>query len=322
MEAIIFAIVLVWAVRKAAENGHLSWQGSKAGNRRGSRGKSIPKRAASAVQHDVGYWAHQILNGFPAARRGLANGWHAGRTAQAQSAAERQQRKAEHLETRVRLIPEIREHRRRQAEAWERICGDQQPEQEFPVLLTGRSRSGRPVNPLTGEPHDTVAVWDQEDLDRRLAAAAEDPDMKVTTRPVPDPASEAGTPEGTSPETSQPTSTTEEGTQMASDVTYDGVLRAMDKAVMAAEDHGETARAAHVQASGIADQMQALEVDPATLGAMADHLDALDAAAKAQQQVLDTARSVHETLQRGHAQLAEAHKEAVVEAADKAFYTD
>ena len=94
MEAIIFAIVLVWAVRKAAENGHLSWQGSKAGNRRGSRGKSIPKRAASAVQHDVGYWAHQILNGFPAARRGLANGWHAGRTAQAQSAAERQQRKA------------------------------------------------------------------------------------------------------------------------------------------------------------------------------------------------------------------------------------
>ena len=56
-----------------------------------------------------------------------------------------------------------------------------------PVLLTVRSKSGRTLNPIAGGPVVSAAVWDQEDLDRRLAAAAADPDIEVSTRPLPRP---------------------------------------------------------------------------------------------------------------------------------------
>ena len=51
-------------------------------------------------------------------------------------------------------------------------------------ILTARSKSGKTLNPLNGEPEDSIAVYGQEDLDRRLAAAAKDPDIEVSTRPV------------------------------------------------------------------------------------------------------------------------------------------
>ena len=52
-----------------------------------------------------------------------------------------------------------------------------------PVLLTARSKSGRVLNPVTGEPHATALVKDPEDLKRRLAAVARHPDIEVSTRP-------------------------------------------------------------------------------------------------------------------------------------------
>lgn len=127
MEALILAIIITWAIKKAVESSHLHWQSSKAANRRASRGQPVRKRAASAIQHDAGYWAHQVLNGFPQARDGLAAGWHAGRTAQAQGAAARQRARTEHLEGRAGLVAEIREHQRRQDEALGRIRAARQP---------------------------------------------------------------------------------------------------------------------------------------------------------------------------------------------------
>lgn len=62
-----------------------------------------------------------------------------------------------------------------------------------PVLLTGRSKSGRPLNPATGEPVNSAAVYDPDDLKRRLAAASADPDIEVGTRPL----HEYGNPERT-----------------------------------------------------------------------------------------------------------------------------
>jgi len=121
MEALIVAIIIAYAIKKGVEAGQAHWQSSKAANRTSTRGRSVPKRAASAVQHDVGYWLHRVLNGFPETRHALASGWTAGRTAQAQGAADRQKAKAEHLTLRARLLPEIREHQRRQAEALELI---------------------------------------------------------------------------------------------------------------------------------------------------------------------------------------------------------
>jgi len=74
-----------------------------------------------------------------------------------------------------------------------------------PVLMTVRSKSGRVLNPFTDSPVTTIAVWDQEDLNRRLSAAAEDPDIEITTRPIPPLESTASPTEGsTMTETTDP----------------------------------------------------------------------------------------------------------------------
>lgn len=130
-------------------------------------------------------------------------------------------------------------------------------------------------------------------------------------RPAPPPTVPQQSP-STQGEQSMPTTT--------ADVTYDGVL-----ATMAAEKANAETRAAEQQqasrmASVLSDQMQALEVDPASLSAMADHLDAQDAAVKAQQRVQETGEAVELALKRGHQGLAEAHQNAPVDAARREFY--
>ncbi len=106
------------------------------------------------------------------------------------------------------------------------------------------------------------------------------------------------------------------------EVTYDGVLRGMTAAQADAEQKAAEADAAAKAASDTAEQMQALEMDPATLGAMADHLDAHAAAQTALARVQETAEIAKATLQRGHSGLSEAHKDAPVEAAAKPFYSE
>lgn len=52
-------------------------------------------------------------------------------------------------------------------------------------ILTATSRTGLPVNPITKASTDEVAVYSQEELDRRLAAARTDPrDLQVTVRKI------------------------------------------------------------------------------------------------------------------------------------------
>ena len=48
-------------------------------------------------------------------------------------------------------------------------------------ILTATSRIGAKVDPISGAPHDSVAVYDEDDLQRRIAAAKNDPrDLIVT----------------------------------------------------------------------------------------------------------------------------------------------
>lgn len=48
-------------------------------------------------------------------------------------------------------------------------------------IFTATSRTGKPVNPITKAPTDSINVYDQDDLDRRVAAAKNDPrDLIVT----------------------------------------------------------------------------------------------------------------------------------------------
>ncbi|CUW31761.1 MULTISPECIES: hypothetical protein [Streptomyces] len=52
-------------------------------------------------------------------------------------------------------------------------------------ILTATSRTGQPVDPVTKAPTDSITVYDQADLERRIAAAKTDPrDLIVTVERI------------------------------------------------------------------------------------------------------------------------------------------
>lgn len=75
---------------------------------RGSRGR---------FQHAAAWWTREATRGFPQHRAGFQSGWLAHKTALDHRRAKREEAKTTHLETRASILSEVREHRRRQAEA-------------------------------------------------------------------------------------------------------------------------------------------------------------------------------------------------------------
>jgi hypothetical protein len=230
-------------------------------------------------------------------------------------------------------------HARSQASYWS-TSGKPQVVHEYPAgggpgKLVAAYLNGEEITPTAAQ----VAAWDAEaDVRRRQQGRASALGAAPALPPA-DPCANCTAPgcgcachakaDGTAP--SGPARqdlagkdtqvTTTEGTApMAADVTYDGVLTSMARAKADAEGRAAEQQQAAAQASVMADLMQALEVDPATLSAVADHLDAHDAATKAQARVFETAEAVDAALKRGHAGLNQAHQDAPVTAADKSFY--
>ena len=121
IEGLIVAVAITWAVKKAAEYASEHWQSSKTANRRSTKGQPVRHRAASAARHDAAYWAEQVRGGFPRVRHGLYMGWNAGRIAQLEGWQARAQARADHARLRARVTEAVREQRRRQEEALERI---------------------------------------------------------------------------------------------------------------------------------------------------------------------------------------------------------
>lgn len=178
MEALILAMVIAYAIKKAAEDAHLHWQGSKAANRQASKGKPVRQRAASAARHDAAYWAEQAGGGFPQIRHGLYMGWHSGRIAQLDGREARAQARADHAQARARVTEAVREHRRRQEEALDRIRAaarqpdpdpepePQQPQQPGPATAQappGDDTGDTPVTPPVTTPtegHDMPSSGD------------------------------------------------------------------------------------------------------------------------------------------------------------------
>jgi hypothetical protein len=191
------------------------------------------------------------------------------------------------------------------------------------TLLTARSKSGRPVNAVTGEPEDTVAVYGKEDLDRRLAAAADDPDIEVSTRPAP------RTEDPELPDASrnpQPITTTAspttQGEPVAADTNYTTVLnRANARAAEAEQD--AALLGIRLQTSFTdADGMQAAEVDSASLSAQAELIERLTTAKKAVDAVGEQAKTVASVVQRGHGGIQAAVDDApIAQPAQPGFYT-
>jgi hypothetical protein len=404
MELLVI-IVFIYAVHSAVEDTKSALRKSRDayGATAAARFPKSPKssRVIRAARHDAGFWAGQAAHLFPAARHGLAAGWHAGRQAQDEGRAARAAAKADHLETRVRLIPEVRAHVARQRAALEQLRAEREAQEGTregsPQSVMAPPRRPAPAGDAPGEvaicpegsregtrgggpadpdgPRDTWAPGAAGTSPRRRVCVAcgnpeygprrgggnwgplvtyteplfpdrppeprlvhqahfEDESTGFYGRPYEDAPAQDGTSgqpqeetegsgEGTAaPETEPPAPPTqgEPTVPVAADTTYDGVLTLMTQARADAETNAAVQQQLSRNAEVMSDQMQALEVDPRTLSAMADHLDAQQAAVKAQERVQETAETVEAQLKRGHQGLKEAHDNAPVTAAARGFY--
>jgi hypothetical protein len=283
MEALILAIIIAYAVKKAAESSHEHWQSSKGANRKASKGKPVRERAASAARHDTAYWAEQVRGGFPQVRHGLYMGWNAGRVAQLEGWQARAKARAEHADLRARVTEAVREHRRRQAEALERIrAAARQPDPE-----------------------------DGQDPDEPEATAAPEP-------PPPRPPRWPGPDDDITLVT--PTSTTE-GTPMSGDATYTQQMRELEEIRRDAEEAG--ANVARKRMTSRLDILQSMGLDKDSLSEAAEIDDALQDLEKAVQKLIEAVDAAIAGLEKRHGGIKEAVDDAPVDKpAEPEFYKD
>ena len=293
MEALILAVIVTYAIRKMAEDAHLHWQGSKAANRKATRGQPLRQRAASAARHDAAYWARQVRGGFPQVRHGLYMGWHAGRIAQLEGRQERAQAKAEHAHLRARVTEAVREQRRRQDEALQRIraaAAGSEPEPQ----AAGEGR--QPTRRLDGQPETRA--------DTRFFSARESGYAGWINQdgyPVPDPSTE--------------------GTVMSGDVTY--TQQMTELAAIRRDAEEASADTARRRMTSRLDILQAMGLDKDSLSEAAAIDDALQALEKAARQLLDAADAAIAGLSKRHGGIKAAVDDAPVDKpAGPEFYQD
>lgn len=319
---------------------------------RGTRWWNKPITAGAA-----GYWGHQAAHGFPSARAGWHDGWTRARQAHHQAQRTIAQNRAEHAEGRAELVPELhgfrdrrnkalRELERQRAERWRR----EQQQRDERLRREQQQRDGQQQEHGEADPpQDPPEVPGEDEHDDEKPAEG----YTCSQCPVPPDGYElAGCTHQQDPAPAdEPAPAATNGTAggTMTETTYAGVKAKMaqtvvdaeqrqaeaQQAVQATEEHLTWVKAAKGEASTMADEMQALEVDPATLGAAAEHLEALDAAEKVAQdlqeqatlnkaawdKVLETAKDVDGQLEAsGHGNLDEAHANAAGGGGKKEFY--
>ena len=107
---------------------------------------------------------------------------------------------------------------------------------------------------------------------------------------------------------------------VAAETTYDRLFYDMQRQREAADDIAAQQAKTANDTAATAEEMQELHLDPQTLGAMADHVDAQQAAGEALRRVTETAEAVLGSLRSGHSALNEAHQAAPGGGAERAFY--
>jgi type IV secretory pathway VirB10-like protein len=292
IEGIIFLIVVAYVAKHGVQAASEHWQQARGTSRASNKKKSPGRRAAGAVQHDTGYWAHQTARGFPELRHGLAAGWHASRTSYSQGKTARAQALTAHLEHHAGWLEQLREERARQLQAHERIRAARQPqnppaaEQDQPAQKTAEPPAQKtapaPWPGQDGEPQDQPPPlsWQQPKP------------AQTETSPAPQPAPAKGS------------------TTMSGDTTY---AQELDELTKMRQD-ADKARL---------DILTSMALDPATLSEAADIDDALRQQEKAAQQTLDSVDAAISGLKTRHGGIKQAVDDSPVDKpADPEFYTE
>lgn len=342
---ILFVLLFAYSVESL-------WKDTKKALRkwRGSRGKNT-KRVGL---HDVGFWLHQLAHGFPTARHGFMSGWHRGRQAHHTARTGMAQARAEHAEQRVQRGPELAEYRQRRRKALAELDrqrydeDEEDPElgppqlAEAPAYVGPNTPEAPPASasqyPLTlGQPEHAGRHVRREQLHADPDPRPEDPALVTPPEPAQPPVPAPG-PAPTQGDAVSETETTYASVKarMAHDVATAEAQAADAKAAeTGAEERVNEAEKAKAWAETTADEMQALEVDAAVLGAMADHLSNLDAAKTAEDALLEAVTAAYEAWLRvgesaqnvasqldasGHGGVQEARENAANGGAAKEFY--
>jgi hypothetical protein len=315
MAELLAILIIAYAVKAMIQDSKTSWQAHRTRN---------PKKAGNRTGlRDLAYWLHQVAHGFPTARHGFMSGWHRGRNAHHQAMTAGARARAEHAEQRVKVGTDLAGYRQRRQDALAQL--DEQHKRAMADAYKDLDEQKPPpdpdASPYTYQPPGPPAPW---------------PDMDQHDPPDPDPG---------------PANTSQQGDSTMGETNYAGVKTRMQQDMTTAEQQAADAKAAEAgaeqrvqeaeqaktYAANTADEMQSLEVDGGTLGAMAEHLDALDAAKVAEQNLFEAVQAAHQAWQRvqesaqqvitamdagGHGNLAEAHADAAAGGAQKEFYTE
>lgn len=123
---LLIALAFAFALRSAYEHVRDDYRRTRDQHLQKSaakKGSSLTKaqRSAVASRHATGYWAAEILHGFPVTRTGWHAGWLAHKTAAEHQRAVRDAAQTTHLETVASFAPGRAEHKRRQEALREEI---------------------------------------------------------------------------------------------------------------------------------------------------------------------------------------------------------
>lgn len=127
---VLFVAGVLYASKKAVEHVGAEFR------------KSRPGRGGP--RHAMAWFTGEAVRGFPVTRAGFQSGWLAHQTAMAQYHARREEARTSHLEARASILSELREHRRRQAEAQARIDAAQAPQDKPGDELASKRATRRP----------------------------------------------------------------------------------------------------------------------------------------------------------------------------------
>jgi hypothetical protein len=223
-------------------------------------------------------------------------GWNAGKAAQLQGREARAKARADHADLRARTTEAVREQRRRQAEALERIRAaaagaDPEPEpgaDPEPAAEDCRE-CGRPLGPDdTGTLHDAC----RKRIELVMAGG-----------------------------NAQPSPSNTEGNTMSGDTTYTQQMSELQAIRRDAEEEVNSVRRKRMVSR--LDILQSLGLDKNTLSEAADIDDALQAQEKAAQQTLDATDAAIHGLKQRHGGIKEAVDDAPVDKpAEPEFYQD
>jgi hypothetical protein len=113
-----------------------------------------------------------------------------------------------------------------------------------------------------------------------------------------------------------------QGAPVTADTNYTTVLTNAKGFAAQADEDAVTARSRRMLAEHHAEEMQAAEVDAATLSSQMDLVEKLRASEEAQQAIGEHATQVSDGLQQRHGGLKQAHDDAPVRAAQRGFYEE